>query len=280
MNAQVFPTFVADLLFDLPAEKYHQRVLGEVSNSGIKQALRSAAHYKAWVETTDEHDTPTFAFGRAFHAALLEPDRFAQAWAVQPDFGDLRTKAARESRDAWRSGHPNVACIPQEDMDRIHAMIAAVLVHPWARRAVRDGHSEVTVRWSDDTTGLPCKARADYYVDGKTPFVLDVKTTLDASPEAFARDIAKYGYHIQHAHYADGFRVLGKPLRNYLLLAVEKEAPYAVALYYIDAEAEQRGYDLRARGMQRIAHGVQTGEWPTYTNDITRLSLPRWALND
>lgn len=280
MNAQVFPTFVADLLFDLPAEQYHQRVLGEVSNSGVKQALRSAAHYKAWVEATDEHDTPTFAFGRAFHAALLEPARFAQDWSVQPDFGDLRTKAARESRDAWKAEHPNVTTLPQEDMERIHAMIAAVLAHPWARRAVRDGHSEVTLRWSDDTTGLPCKARADYYVDGKAPFVLDVKTTLDASPEAFARDIAKYGYHIQHAHYADGFRVLGRPLRNYLLLAVEKEPPYAVAMYYIDAEAEQRGYDLRARGIEHIAACLKSGVWPAYTNDITRLSLPRWALND
>lgn len=279
MNAQLVPA-ESGIVYDLPPEQYHQRVLGEVSNSGLKQALRSAAHYKAWVECTDEKDTPAFAFGRAFHAALLEPDRFAQEWTVQPDFGDLRTKAARAERDAWREKNPNVTCITADDMTQIHAMIAAVLAHPWARRAVRDGHSEVTLRWQDDATGLPCKARADYYVDGKAPFVLDVKTCLNASPEEFARDIARYGYHIQHAHYADGFRVLGKPLTNYLLLAVEKEAPYAVALYYIDAEAEQRGYDLRARGMERIADCLKSGQWPAYTNDITRLALPRWALTD
>lgn len=279
MNAQL-ATPENGLVFDLPPEQYHVRTLGEVSNSGIKQALRSAAHYKAWIETPDDNDTPTLAFGRAFHCALLEPKRFATAYAVPPDFGDLRTKAGKAARDAWHASNPRVETIPQEDMDRITGMLRAVHAHPWARRAVQDGSSEVTCRWIDAETGLPCKARADYFVQGRAPYVLDVKTTLDASPEEFTRSIAKYGYHIQHAHYCEGWRNAGIPLSNYLLLAVESQAPYAVALYHIDAEAEQRGYDLRSKGIQRIAHGMQTGEWPAYTNDITRLSLPRWALND
>jgi hypothetical protein len=159
-------------------------------------------------------------------------------------------------------------------------MLEAVRAHPWARRAIRDGAAEVTCRWTDEETGLPCKARADYFVDGKAPFVLDVKTCENASPEEFAKAIARYNYHVQHAHYVEGWRVAYKPLSNYLLLAVEHQAPYAVALYHIDAPAEQRGYDLRARAIERIAACMQSGQWPAYSNDITRLSLPRWALED
>lgn len=280
MNAQLAAS-ESGLHFDYPAEQYHVRQLGQVSNSAIKRALRSAAHYHAWAtEAAQDKDTPALAFGRAFHAALLEPERFAQDWAVAPDFGDLRTKVAKEARDAWRAKYPHAVLLPQEDADRINGMLESVRAHPWARRAIRDGAAEVTCLWTDQESGLPCKARADYFVDGNAPFVLDVKTCEDASPEAFARSIATYGYHTQHAHYCDGWRVAYKPLANYLLLAVEHQPPYAVALYHLDTASEQRGYDLRAEGIARIARGMKTGLWPAYSNDIRPISLPRWALTD
>jgi hypothetical protein len=280
VNAQLQPAPAA-LVYDEPAEVYHRKVLGEVSNSGLKRALRSPLHYKAWVEdTAPQADTPALIFGRAFHCALLEPARYATAYAVEPDFGDCRFKEAKATRDAWRSAHAGAESISAGDAERIGCMLDAVRAHPWAARAIRDGRSEVTLRWQDEATGLPCKARADYYVDGRARFVLDVKTCQDASPEAFARAIAKYFYHLQHSHYAEGFRSVDLPLRNFLFLAVESEPPHAVALYHIDAEAEARGFALRDRAMAAIAEGLRSGTWPAYSDDIVGLSLPNWAMVD
>lgn len=280
MNAQLQPSPFG-LYFDELAESYHVKRLGEVSNSAIKRLLRSPLHYKAWVEDTEEPtDTPALAFGRAFHAALLEPARFAAEWAIEPDFGDCRYKENKAARDAWKSVNVGKESLSSADGDRIAAMLAAVKAHPLAGRAIRDGRSEVTVRWEDESSGLPCKARADFYVDGKVPYVLDVKTCQDASPAEFARAIAKYGYHTQHAHYCEGFRVLGKPLSNYLLLAVESVAPYAVALYHLDPAAEIRGYELRQRAIDTLQTCIDSGQWPAYSNDITALSLPAWAIHD
>jgi len=260
------------------AEAYHVKRLGELSNSGIKRLMRSPAHYKAWIEETEAVDTPALIFGRAFHCALLEPERFAAAYTVEPDFGDCRFKENKGRRDAWRAENAGKESLSVEDGERIQSMLEAIREHPWARLAIRDGQSEVTLRWTDEQTGVECKARADYYVPGKAPFVLDVKTCEDASPKAFAKSIATYGYHVQHAHYCEGFRVRGNPLSNYLLLAVEHHAPFAVALYHIDAAAETRGYELRQRAAEDLEKCMQAGDWPAYSNDITSLSLPAWAL--
>lgn len=280
MNAQLKPT-EDGIFFDLPAAEYHVKRLGEISSSGIKRLLRSPAHYKAWIEDADEAtDSPALAFGRAFHCALLEPDVYAASYAVEPDFGDCRFKENKAARDAWRSANAGKELISASDEARIRAMIASVQAHPLAGRAIRDGQSEVTVRWTDADTGLPCKARADYFVDGKMRYVLDVKTCEDASPEVFAKAVHKYGYHIQHAHYAEGFRAVGLPLANYLILAVEHKPPYAVAVYHIDAAAEQRGFELRHRAIEAAKRCTDTSIWPAYPTSITQLTLPSYALKD
>lgn len=280
MNAQLKPADTG-IFYNLPAAEYHTKVLGEISNSGIKRLLRSPAHYRAWIEDADEStDSPTLAFGRAFHCALLEPEVFATTYAVEPDFGDCRFKENKAARDAWRSANASKELISAADQARITAMIASVQAHPLAGRAIRDGASEVTVRWTDEATGLPCKARADYFVDGKVRFVIDVKTCEDASPEVFAKAVSKYGYHIQHAHYAEAFRAAGKPLQNYLILAVEHKPPYAVAVYHIDAAAEARGFELRQRAIDAAARCTESGNWPAYPTGITQLTLPAYALKD
>jgi hypothetical protein len=280
MNAQLKPND-ASLILNLPADQYHVKQLGEISNSGIKRLLRSPAHYRAWIEDVEENvDTPALVFGRAFHCALLEPDVYAATYVVEPDFGDCRFKENKAARDAWRSANAGRELVSASDQARIGAMIAAVHAHPIASRAVSSGQSEVTLRWADQDSGLPCKARADYFVDGKVRYVLDVKTCEDASPEVFAKAVHKYGYHVQHAHYCEGFRSIGMPLSNYLILAVEHKAPYAVAVYHIDAAAEMRGFELRQRAIDAAKRCTDSGQWPAYSTGITQLTLPAYALKD
>lgn len=281
MNAQLNPVPYTGFFENERAEAYHVKTLGEISNSGIKRLLRSPMHYKAWIEDAEPvNETPAMMFGRAFHAAILESELFSRDYVLEPEFGDCRFKENKTKRDEWRAVNGGKIAISVDDAERILRMLDAVKAHPWASRAIREGVSELTLRWVDEDTGLHCKARADRFVDGAAPFVLDVKTCEDASPAEFSRAVAKYGYHIQHAHYCDGFRVLGKPLTNYLLLAVEHTAPYAVALYYIDAAAEARGYELRARAMESAAKCMASGEWHAYSNDISPLTLPAWSLKD
>lgn len=279
MNAQLKPTLPAGFELNVPAEEYHRRELGVANNTALKILReRSPAHYRAWVDGQEQPESPAFLFGRAYHCRVLEPARFAHDFVVLPDFGDMRSSKNRAARDEWLAEHPGVTALPASDAERIEAMYAALMAVPLAAGIMRDGYSEVTMRWTDEPTGIPCKARADWWVPGR--FFMDLKTTDDASPKWFARAIADYGYHVQHAHYCDAARACGQPVRNYLILAQEKEPPYVVGVYHIDAEAEARGFELRDRGLRQLRDCLDTDTWPGYGTGITELSLPAWALKD
>jgi exodeoxyribonuclease VIII len=123
---------------------------------------------------------------------------------------------------------------------------------------------------------LPCKSRADYWVRGKR-LVVDAKTTLDASPEAFAKSVYNYRYHVQDALYRAGFAANGERIDHFALLAVEKEPPYAVAVYTLDAEAVSKGHFAARSNIEVLADCVTRNEFPGYGNGVQELSLPRWA---
>jgi hypothetical protein len=54
-----------------------------------------------WRVDHPREDTDALELGRAVHCAILEPQRFATAYIVEPDFGDPRTNAAKAERAAW-----------------------------------------------------------------------------------------------------------------------------------------------------------------------------------
>lgn len=264
----------------IPPEIYHRRELGVVNKGALDQLAKTPAHYKAWVEDrTEVNETPALLFGRALHALVLEPDKFALEWAAQPDFGDLRTKITREARDVWRTENEGVTTVSIDDWKKLHAMRDAVREHPIARAMFIDGVAEETAIWTDPEHGLLCKARVDYH-RADMGIVVDLKSTEDASADGFARSVAKYRYHVQHAHYASAFAVTGNDLRMFAFVAVEKSAPYAVAVYTIDAEAEGRGMELRDHEMHTLAGCLETDIWPSYPSGINSLALPNWALRD
>lgn len=261
----------------LDASVYHRRELGVVSKSALDVLHRSPAHYKAWVDgELSEEDTPALRFGSAFHCAILEPERFVRTYIEEPDFGDCRIKANRETRDAWREANAGRISLTEEDVTRIGAMNASLLAHPLAGKMLRDGEPELTVSWRDQITGLHCKVRADYYVE-KLGMIADVKTTMDASPDAFRRDVVKHRYFVQDALYRAGFAAVGAKAEHFVFIAVEKEPPHAVAVYALDAEAVEKGHEAAWRDMHVMAECMRTGRWPGYDAGISPLSLPPWA---
>lgn len=289
MNAQLTPapvtglsTYAPGIYPDVPAEVYHRRELGVVNNGALKiLAGQTPAHYRAWVEeATKEKETPALIFGRALHSLVLEPSKFHREFALQPAFGDLRTKAARESRDAWLADHPGVTTLTEDEWSRLQGMAKAVREHPIAGKFFIDGMPEATCVYDDPRTGLRCKARMDYWREDLW-MIGDLKSTEDASPRAFARSVVNYGYHIQDAHYSEGPRVIfGNDAPKFLFVVVEKSAPYAVGVYMLDVDAAIRGHELRDRAMDTLDRCLRTDEWPGLPAVVNTLSLPGWAFTD
>lgn len=263
-----------------PAEVYHRKELGVVSNSVLKILRdRSPMHYRAYVDDLlPDTDSPAKRFGRLYHMAILEPERFAKEAIVMPDFGPMQSSTNRARRDEWRAALGSAEEITEEELARIKAMRAALIAHPVAAGIIKHGEAEVSMRWIDERTGLKCKARADWWRQGK--FFMDLKTCQDASPAAFAKAIHNFRYHVQHAHYCDGARALGEHIDNYLILAQESEFPHACAVYHVDAATEVRGFELRERGMDLMLTCLETNCWPAYGDGISEISIPHYALKD
>lgn len=242
--------FEPGLFSNVAEDEYHAPEPLLVSNTLIGRALRSPAHAWAYLHGSDQADTHALAFGRALHRALLEPPLYAP-------FSES-TKRGREDNEA------------------IAGIVAEVTRHPVAGPMLTGGSAELTARWVDPGTGLPCKARVDYYVQS-LGLVIDVKTTTDAGLDSFQNSIAKYGYHRQQAHYMAGLQVLGKPARAFVFIACEKEPPYVVGLYVLDEIALRKGDEQRRNGMAILADCVSRNEWPGLSTSIQTISLPRWA---
>lgn len=260
----------------LASDAYHRRELGVVSKSALDLVQRSPAHYKAWIDgVSEDQETPALAFGRAFHCALLEPAVFEQTYATEPEFGDCRFKVNREKRDDWRAANAERVPLSADDYATIVGMVRSVRKHPLAGKMIRDGEPELTVTWNDEETGLPCKCRADYYVR-RLRMVADAKSTEDASPEAFRRDIGKYRYHVQDALYRAGFAAANEAVEHFVFIAVEKKPPFAVGIYSLDADAIGRGYGAARRNIDTLAECVSKRRWPGYDTSIQELSLPPW----
>lgn len=292
MNAVLKPELPRLGIFtDEPAESYYVRRLDEASASGLKQMLRSPAHFRHWCASPgDDKESDALTFGKAFHCATLEPDVFVRQYIVveagaprYPTAAQWNAKkrspdsqAAVDYWTAWNANNAGRTRLSLADYDRARRMADSVRAHPMARGLLVGGDRETTFRWQDEQTGLDCKARADLYASGE--FLMDLKTCRDASHEGFARAVASYAYDLQAAHYLDGIRSNGDSIKWFVFLACESEAPYVCQPYLLDAAAETRGVQLRDRAIRKQRECLDAGHWPGYSEQLSTLTLPAWAF--
>lgn len=257
-------------LHDVPEAEYHARP--EVSQSQLKTLLDCPARFQ-YERTHGRPHRDAFDLGHAAHAVILGA---GDPLAVI-DADDWRGKGAREARDAARADGQTP--LLRKDYDRVQAMAAAVLEHPAAAAILgRPGQTEVSMTW--DADGVPMRGRIDRATttaDGE-PVLVDLKSTLSAAPERFARSVYDYGYHLQRAAYSDGWeQVTGEAPSAFIFIAVEKEAPHLTAVYELDATAVRIGEDRYRQALATYRECVATDTWPAYGSDITILPSPRWA---
>ena len=241
-----------------------------ISASQLKTVMQSPYHY--WSRYLDPDrvamvPTSAMRFGSLAHCAVLEPDELSKRYQLAPDRRTKEGKAAVAEMAA-----AGIEAVSEADMVLAVNMAVAVHGHPTAGALLQSGQAEQSFWWDDIATGMRCKCRPDWF-DGTT--IVDLKTCQDASPTGFAKAVANFGYSIQAAHY-----LAGTLATRFIFVAVEKNAPYAIGVYELDAEALVHGSIARHNALQRIQDCRAINEWPGYTDGIQTLQLPGWALKD
>jgi len=266
-------TFTPGVYQGMPAPDYH--AIDALSASGAKHLLRSPAHYLAQKEKPME-PTAAMRLGTAVHTMILEPEKADIEIARAPKV-DKRTKVGKETLELFEREHQGKLILEADVYDKAAAIADAVYKHPVARELLQGGEAEASMLW-EAHDGIPCKARFDYY---KGDGIVDIKTTQDASPDGFSRNIAGFKYHMQAAHYLQGYReVTGWDADHFTFIAVESEPPYAVAIYRLDDASLVSGRILMERAAQAFRKANTPEEWKGYLRDVQTISVPSWALID
>lgn len=258
---------------ELSNAEYHAH--DSISKTGLDLIARSPAHYRY---SERREATRAMVIGSAVHAAILEPDLFAKQYMLLRDVKDRRTSEYKQAvavhgADFVLTGTEADYVAGIQESVRTHSQLSALLSEP--------GRAELSVITTDPVTGVAVRCRFDWLTDAGVP--LDLKTTLDARPDAFSRSVSSYRYHVQAAFYCDVWEwETGDKLDRMIFAALEKSMPHAVSLYMLDDEAMMVGRKLYREALNTYARCLESGHWPGYEGGVQLLNLPPWAveLND
>jgi hypothetical protein len=252
----------------------------EAANGSIlKHFDRSAAHAReALVNPPDQ--TPAMALGSATHAAVLEPKLFKKNWAVAPEC-DRRTLVGKETWAKFLEESKDKLPLTAGENEQCTSMARAAHSEPLVSELINGkGWAELSFVWVDKATGVLCKGRVDFL--GRlwgNVVISDLKTTNDASEEAWKYEVRKYKYHAHAAIYLDGLQnAAAASGRKFIWIAQEKKPPFATAIYEPDEATIDKGRRMYRKWLRQYKACKESGVWAGYASGVRPLMLPDWAL--
>ena len=253
---------------DIPNEEYHAEDC--LSKSGMVYFDRYPAYYK-WMQENHSETTKPMLDGTQFHTATLEPTRYRKEYVVAPKC-DRRTKAGKALWAEFQAENAGAIVVNQKDWDMVEGMVAAVEANKDARDLLSNCLIEQSVFWTDPEFGFPCQCRPDAM---KPPYIIDLKSCQDVTYNAFQRDVVKYKYHWQAAHYLNGLNQVSPGVyTEFVFIAVEKTPPYTCCVYPMD-QGDVESTLMYLTGLyERFADCLESGVWPE--PDPRQMSLPNW----
>ena len=285
----------------MPEAEY--RELQAANWSTLKHFRRSPAHVKFEM---DSESKPSFEqnLGTIQHMAICEPAKFVNQYFVLPEF-QWNSKQAKEnavsvltkaevipaSRDPEellslrKSELLEVLCeggrkpIEQDVYQTCREMSRAIWANKFAKKLLEGCTlTEASMLWNDSATGVYCKGRVDLYHE-RLGYLIDLKTTDNASFYAFRASVERFGYAPQLAHYKNGLEALGKKVKQVILLAVENRPPYGVAIYALSEGAINTSKVLLEEYLRRWQYCLQTDSWPSYQQEPQDMDLSERGYN-
>ena len=208
------------------------------SSSTLRRCLRSGP---ARADAPFEDDGSQ-RLAQALHALVLEPARFARDYLVLDRDAPLADGNDEALERVWLSGAEYAALAGARD---------AIRAYPRAPLAawLDSGMNETSIYWTDGALRR-WKARPDCFAGD---IVLELKTTGDVSPRAFARTRRRFAYDVQAAHYVDAVaRMTGRRPR-FAFVAVELAAPHYVWLHELSRAELARADALLETARLRLA---------------------------
>lgn len=233
---------------------------------------------KAALDRGPDEPTPALQLGSLIHACILEPDSLEEryyAWDKSDAHGSSKAGIA-EKKAAYKAAGDRTVVL-KSDYEKARQISILLDQTPHAMNLLDpDLIHECAVIWQ--VGDIWCKALIDGYLPGR--WIVDIKTTRDASPQGFQRSIARYGYHIQAAFYQAAIGAMTDDVAlPYYIIALETSDPPQLAVYHMSDEAIDIGRQEYRRLLDEYAACKRHDIWPSYATDIQEIGLPPWSMH-
>jgi len=294
----------------IPEDIYHGSCM--LSRSVIVRAKTlSPAHTHHYIGNGIPR-TSALMTGSAIHAAILEPERYAEEYAVPPTGSrstvegreewwgfckwagyevrvEEMTKATKASpaRPKKCSIHPQPGCktilgydpesglLTRGAADAVEGIAQGVRNKPTIQ-AILQGNGVREATYVAEVDGEMVRVRADVVNDrGGRLVVVDLKSAISARKDDFCRAIGRDSLHMQGGVYSHVVEcATGMQVSGFYFVVFEKEPPYACGVYELDQSERDAGLrDCRA-GIQTIKQCTSTGVWPDWSDSIEVVGRP------
>ncbi|MGL5948763.1 MAG: PD-(D/E)XK nuclease-like domain-containing protein, partial [Aeromonas sp.] len=213
---------------------------------------------------------------KAFKTSGTKTELFASVLSLHPEVVSLD---ALKVEFAAQAGERVI--ISQAEYQHALRYREAVLAHPEASELLSEGEAESSIYWQHDETGALLKCRPDWMRGDHV--IVDLKFVRAASASAFARDGSGHNYHMQAAHYCDGYYQAFGHYPSFMFVAVEKDGvlgkdpskPIMVGVYFYNAEDVERGLSLRDLAVRNVVSWQRENYFPGH-DGMSEISVPAY----
>lgn len=283
---------------------YHSQAVcpgPSVSSTGIRKAALESPHafWKSFDGNPNRYpkkeDSDSLILGKAAHSLLLGDEVFDQNFIYVPKDAPRRptvvqiknyerdgewSDAAKEGGEFWAEFDKKAAgrlLLKDEQIERIFYIKENLEANPLAVEMLKSDLVEVSMIWQDDITGLWLKSRVDCIPTNGYDFG-DLKTFAPKSKNlrlAAQRSITDYGYPLQMALGLMGSEhVFGMTAQKCGLVMCQTSEPYDVIPTIIETDTLYWARVLIRDGLNKIKHGLDTGDWPGAGAELLTYEYP------
>ena len=209
-------------------EQYHSQ--NSISASGLKTIYKkSVNHYlKESFRMTDAMN-----FGSAVHSAILEDSNDI---AVMPEV-NLRTNKGKKIKEDFTKENKGKIIIRQEEQAAIDNIKYNFSKHSLAKNLI-ERLTEKEVSYYGKINDVPVRVRPDGIKEND--YIIDIKTSADASPRYFKSSIYSFAYHLQACFYCEA---LGFNPSRFRFITIENKYPYSVEVFAMSDDMIDYGKD-------------------------------------
>lgn len=275
-------------------EKDYYSDFNHVSASMLKVLLKSPeTYYRRFVaKDLPQEETPAMKFGSMFHCAVLEPMLFEDSYVVMPDFhlhaANVTAKGERSDSKAtsyckaktaeWTAENKGRTFVTQDEINLCSRLFRSLHSHSDISYLLHaEGEIEKPIRW-EDRIHRKCKPDKVCHREG---VILDLKTTDETFPAAFASKAAKLAYYLQAAWYRQAIMATVGDSYRFMFAVVSKAEPHECALYEL-SETDLEWADSECeRLVTELVDRHESNNWKAgWQSGVVKLALPKWVRSE